>query len=77
MEKGTKITDKVRLEKVVAKALERMDHDRYKFSRAVGIRAKQIHNGSAPLVDMDPKQHKATDIAIYEIAEGKLIIEES
>ncbi len=65
-----------RLEKVAAKALERMNHDRYKLSRAVGLRAKEINNGAKPLVDMDPKIHKATDIAIYEIAEGKLIVEE-
>jgi DNA-directed RNA polymerase subunit omega len=67
---------KIRLEKVAAKALERMDHDRYKLSRAVGIRAKQISNGDKPLVDLDPKIYKATDIAIFEIAEGKLKIEE-
>jgi DNA-directed RNA polymerase subunit omega len=66
----------MRLEKVSAKALERVEHDRYKLSRAVGIRAKEISNGAKPLVNMDPKLHKATDIAIYEIAEGKLIIEE-
>ena len=72
-DKGLK---EIRLEKVAAKALERMDHDRYKLSRAVGIRAKQISNGDKPLVDLDPTLYKATDIAIFEIAEGKLIIEE-
>ncbi len=65
-----------RLEKISAKALERMEHNRYKLSRAVGIRAKEISNGAKPLVDMNAEIHKAVDIAIYEIAEGKIVIEE-
>jgi DNA-directed RNA polymerase subunit omega len=64
-----------RLEQITAKALERVNHDRYLLSKAVGKRAEELNAGAAPLVDMDVKKHKATDIAIHEIAEGKLHIE--
>jgi len=65
----------MRLEQITAKALERYNFDRYLLSRAVGKRAKALTNGEVkPLVDMDIKEHKATDIAIFEIAEGKLEI---
>ena len=64
-----------RLEQVTAKALERVNHDRYVLSKAVGKRAEELNSGVPPLVDMDIKKHKATDIAIHEIAEGKLKIE--
>jgi len=64
-----------RLEQVTAKALERLNHDRYLLTKAVGRRAEELNGGAAPLVDMDVKKHKATDIAIHEIAEGKLHIE--
>ncbi len=64
-----------RLEQVTAKALERVNHDRYLLSKAVGKRAEELNAGAMPLVDMDIKQHKATDIAIHEIAEGKLKVE--
>lgn len=64
-----------RLEQITAKALERLNHDRYLLTKAVGKRAEELNRGAAPLVDMDIKKHKATDIALYEIAEGKLHIE--
>jgi len=63
----------MRLEKIVAKALEMVDNDKYLLANAVGKRAKQlVRDGASPLVDMDVKKHKATDIALYEIAEGKI-----
>ena len=64
----------MRLEQITAKALERYNFDRYLLSRAVGKRAKELTQGAKPLVDMDRKEYKATDIAISEIAEGKLEI---
>ncbi len=69
----------MRLEVINAKALERYNFDRYLLAKAVGKRAEQLRRGThKPLVDMDIKEYKATDIAIYEIAEGKLeIISES
>ena len=68
----------MRLETITAKALERYDFDRYLLAKAVGLRAEELTKGAKPLVDMDIKENKAADIAIYEIAEGKLeIIKES
>ena len=64
-----------RLEQITAKALERINNDRYLLSKAVGKRAEELNSGAAPLVEMDVKKHKATDIALHEIAEGKLKVE--
>ncbi len=64
----------MRLEKIAAKALEKYNFDRYLMAKAVGLRAKEIIEGAKPLVDMDPKDYKATDIALAEIAEGKIEI---
>jgi len=62
----------MRLEKIVARALEQVGNDRYLLAKATGIRAKEISTGSTPLVDMDAKKYMATDIALHEIADGKL-----
>ncbi len=64
----------MRLEKVVAKALENVNNDRYLLAKAIGKRANELSSGALPLVDMDIKKAKLTDIALYEIAEGKLSI---
>ncbi len=64
----------MKIEKLTARALERVDFDRYLLAAAVGKRANEIANGSAPLVAMDPKVDKFTDIALVEIAEGKIVI---
>ncbi len=64
-----------RLEQITAQALERVNHDRYLLAKAVGKRAEELSSGATPLVDMDVKKHKATDIAIHEIAKGKLKVE--
>jgi DNA-directed RNA polymerase subunit omega len=64
----------MRLEQVTAKALEHVDHDRYLLAKAIGKRAEELNKGAAPLVDMDAKKTQPTDIALHEIAEGKLIV---
>ena len=64
----------MKIEKLTARALERVDFDRYLLAAAVGKRAEEIANGAAPLVNMDPKIDKFTDIALVEIAEGKIIV---
>ena len=64
----------MRLEKIIAVALENVKHDRYLLAKAVGKRADQLSRGAAPLVDMDIKKYMATDIAIHEIAEGKILV---
>jgi DNA-directed RNA polymerase subunit omega len=65
----------MKIEKLTAMALERVDFDKYLLAAAVGKRAEEIANGAAPVVDMDPKIDKFTDIALVEIAEGKIIID--
>ncbi len=64
----------MRLEQIAAIALEKYNFDRYLMARAVGKRAKEITNGAKPLVDMNLNDHKAADIALIEIAEGKIEI---
>ena len=64
----------MKIEKLTARALERVDFDRYLLAVAVGKRAEEIAAGATPLVDMDPKVDKFTDIALVEIAEGKIIV---
>ncbi len=66
----------MKIEQLTAKALEILEFDRYLLAVAVGKRAEEISQGAKPLVDMDPKIDKFTDIALVEIAEGKLIVTE-
>ncbi|BAF69871.1 DNA-directed RNA polymerase subunit omega [Nitratiruptor sp. SB155-2] len=65
----------MRLEKIAAKALENVGFDRYLLSIAVAKRANELATGKEPLVEVDVKKYKYTDIALMEIAEGKLKIE--
>jgi DNA-directed RNA polymerase subunit omega len=60
----------MRLEQVTADALEKVGFDKYLLTEGVAKRSKEIANGAKPLVDMDPKKFKHTDIALKEIAEG-------
>ncbi len=64
----------MRIEQITAIALEKVDHDRYLLAKAIGKRAEELNSGAAPLVDMDIKEHQPTDIALFEIAEGKLTV---
>ncbi|WP_458701208.1 DNA-directed RNA polymerase subunit omega [Sulfurospirillum sp. 1307] len=65
----------MRIEKITAKALERMGDDRYKLSLLVSKRAEQLSNGAEPLVKVESSDAKFTDIALLEVAEGKISIE--
>lgn len=65
----------MRLEKIIAKALENVNDDHYKLSIAVAQRAKELAAGKEPLVDMDKNKSKVTDIALHEIAAGLLKID--
>jgi len=64
----------MRLEKITAKALEKYDFDRYLLAKAVGLRAQQLTEGAESTIDMKIEDHKASDIALIEIAEGKIEI---
>ena len=64
----------MRVEQLTAKALENVNFDRYLLAAAVGKRATELTNGATPLVDLDPKRFKFADVALHEIAEGKIIV---
>lgn len=66
----------MRLEEILAQALEKVNNDRYILSVAVGQRADELSKGAKPLLDNDQtKNMKYTDIAIKEIASGILVID--
>ncbi|WP_297191924.1 DNA-directed RNA polymerase subunit omega [uncultured Campylobacter sp.] len=65
------------IEQIVAKALEKMDNDRYKLSVVVAKRAEELANGASPKVNLDKNKVKYADIALYEIAQDKLQILEN
>jgi len=65
----------MRTEKITAKALKFVDNDRYKLSLLVAKRAKQLANGAEVLIKKEDANSKFTDIALMEIAEGKVSIE--
>ena len=46
------------IEQIVAKALEKMDNDRYKLSIVVAKRAEELANGDSPRVDLDKNKVK-------------------
>ena len=64
----------MRTEELTAKALEKVDFDKYLLANAVGKRAEAIANGAQPLVDVNVLVDKHTDIALQEIAEGKITV---
>lgn len=66
----------MRLEEILAQALEKTNNDRYILAVAVGQRADELSKGAKPLLDSEQtKNMKYTDIAIKEIASGILVID--
>ncbi|MCI7446710.1 MULTISPECIES: DNA-directed RNA polymerase subunit omega [Campylobacter] len=65
----------MRSEQIITKALEKVGDDRYKLSLIVAKRAEQLGNGAEPLID-DTAKLKNVDIALREIAEGKISIDD-
>ncbi|PPB53700.1 DNA-directed RNA polymerase subunit omega [Campylobacter hyointestinalis] len=64
-----------RTEEIASKALNAVDNDRYKLSLLVAKRAEALAEGDAPLVKLDNAKMKFTDIALREIADGKIALE--
>jgi DNA-directed RNA polymerase omega subunit len=65
----------MRLEEVTAKALLNTANDRYVLATVVSKRAEELNNGAESMIDKRvAKKLKAADIAIYEVAEGKIDI---
>ncbi len=65
----------MRTEQIVAKALEQVNNDRYILSNMIFKRVKQLNNGAQILIKADLRTEKLTDIALREIAEGKLVLD--
>lgn len=61
-----------RIEEITAKALTHVGYDRYKLVLLTSKRADQLANGAEPLVKADKNKQKLTDIALLEVAEGKV-----
>jgi DNA-directed RNA polymerase subunit omega len=64
----------MRTEQLTAIALEKVNYDKYLLANAVGKRAEAIANGAEVLLDFDTSEMKYADIALQEVAEGKLIV---
>ena len=64
----------MRTEQLTAQALERVDFDKYLLANAVGKRAEAIASGAPSVLDIDTSDMKFSDIALQEIAEGKIIV---
>ena len=64
----------MRTEQLTAKALEQVSFDKYLLANAVGKRAEAIANGAPSVLDIDTTEMKFADIALQEIAEGKIIV---
>jgi len=64
----------MRTEELTAKALENVNYDKYLLANAVGKRAEAIANGADTALNIDTSTMKYADIALQEIAEGKIIV---
>ncbi|PHR54613.1 MAG: DNA-directed RNA polymerase subunit omega [Arcobacter sp.] len=64
----------MRLEELVAKALEVTGVDRYQLAIAVAKRSDQLQDGDTSKLNVDPKAYKPADLALMEIAEGVINI---
>ena len=64
----------MRTEQLTALALEKVDFDKYLLANAVGKRAEEIANGANSLLNIDTSSMKYADIALQEIAEGKITV---
>jgi DNA-directed RNA polymerase subunit omega len=63
-----------RTEELAAAALERVDYDKYLLANAVGKRAKELAKGAPSYLEREDKEMKFSDIALQEIAEGKILV---
>jgi len=64
----------MRTEELTAKALENVDFDKYLLANAVGKRAEAIANGAPSVLEIDITGMKYSDVALQEIAEGKITV---
>ncbi len=64
----------MRTEQLTALALEKVDFDKYLLANAVGKRAEAIARGAETVLDIDISEMKYADVALQEIAEGKITV---
>jgi len=64
----------MRTEQLTAEALIKVDYDKYLLANAVGKRAEAIANGAPSVLDIDTTGMKYADVALQEIAEGKITV---
>jgi DNA-directed RNA polymerase subunit omega len=64
----------MRTEELTAQALENLDFDKYLLANAVGKRAEALANGAESVLEMDTSDMKYSDVALQEIAEGKITV---
>ncbi len=64
----------MRTEQLTALALEKVDYDKYLLANAVGKRAEAIAQGAETVLDIDISGMKYADVALREIAEGKITV---
>ena len=65
----------MRVEEIASKALEKLNGDRYLLSNILFARIDELSRGAAPLVNKDVKKDKLSDIALLEVAEGKISLD--
>lgn len=66
---------KMRIEEIASKALEKVNGDRYLLSNILFMRIDELSRGAKPLVNKDVKADKLSDIALLEVAEGKISLD--
>lgn len=65
------------LETLISRALKQTSNDRYLLAVVVSKRAEELNKGAKPLAEgFDIQKDKFADIAIYEVAEGLININE-
>lgn len=65
----------MRTEQIASKALEKVNFDRYLLSNILFVRIDELSRGAKPLVNKNVKTDKLADIALLEVAEGKIGLE--
>jgi len=66
----------MRLEKITSKALQVTKNDRYLLSVMVAKRAEELSRGAKALVEVDKSVTRYVDIALIEIAQEKVTLED-
>ncbi len=65
----------MRTEQIASKALEKVNFDRYLLSNILFARIDELSRGAKQLVNKNVKTDKLADIALLEVAEGKIGLE--